>query len=434
MVYVPCTFQQREDYVAAFMAKAQDLRINKGREYARVGNRKLEELAVDSNQNFEEVAKRLGMTPEQCLMVYFMKAICSLEHWIRGGEMSSGESIDSRLMDIINYALILHSMESAKRDKVKIEVENVTESCGYAGDAVVIKSEEDGCCCQNDLLKEIQAQTESHKISPKHNEKTAKMPSGERLLSQNEMDALLGPLPCCKDEKKQPELLYSEPVLKLLKKLNDEEPMTMADRALLERLCFALEIEKQNVQKKKKIDVDKAVELGKEIVSACASMGDEDWYDDEECDCYGEEETWVCRDCGHLNINSNLFCGGCGDGRIDRWKDNCGCGCQIPEEDIPVDITEVSASKIEKLKVDCLLWECPTCKVLNAPEADSCSKCNSYFGDRPIEVKRSDPKLATPIKEELKVVDGKIGWICPKCKKNNVWNEGVCEECGTNRR
>jgi len=96
------TFEQRQSIIKkAFQRRTQIMR-DKGREYSKG-------IKTDVNFNFKEIAKRLGLTKEQVLMVYMGKAMLSIEKWILDGELSSGETLISRLDDLRNYADILES-------------------------------------------------------------------------------------------------------------------------------------------------------------------------------------------------------------------------------------------------------------------------------------------------------------------------------------
>ena len=76
---------------------------DKGREYSKG-------IKTDVNFNFKEVAKRLGLTKEQVLMVYLEKAMLSIEKWVLDGELSSGETLISRIDDASNYLSILETL------------------------------------------------------------------------------------------------------------------------------------------------------------------------------------------------------------------------------------------------------------------------------------------------------------------------------------
>jgi len=97
------TFEERQSIIEKAFKRRSELMRNKGKEYSKG-------IKTDVNFNFKEVAKRLGLTKEQVLMVYFLKAILSIEKWILDGELSSGETIISRLDDARNYLDILETL------------------------------------------------------------------------------------------------------------------------------------------------------------------------------------------------------------------------------------------------------------------------------------------------------------------------------------
>ena len=59
--------------------------------------------------NFENIGKTLGLTPMKVLAVYLQKHISSLFNYLRT-EKEYAESIEGRIMDIINYLLLLLCM------------------------------------------------------------------------------------------------------------------------------------------------------------------------------------------------------------------------------------------------------------------------------------------------------------------------------------
>lgn len=110
-------YEERQKIIEEATQRRFKLLFNKGKEYS-VGNE-------DINFNFKEIAKRLGTrlagTPEYVCLVYLCKHLLSLEKWAKDGELSSGETIISRLDDIRNYLDIL---ESLIREKEVMENEN----------------------------------------------------------------------------------------------------------------------------------------------------------------------------------------------------------------------------------------------------------------------------------------------------------------------
>ena len=80
-------------------AVEHNIMVGKGKEYTKGDDDKL--------KNFKEVGERLGLTPKQVWAVYFYKHLFSLEYYLKGGEISSGETIESRITDLRNYLALL---------------------------------------------------------------------------------------------------------------------------------------------------------------------------------------------------------------------------------------------------------------------------------------------------------------------------------------
>jgi len=59
--------------------------------------------------NFEHIGKTLGLTPMKVLSVYLQKHISSLLNYLKT-EKEYAESIEGRIMDMINYLLLLLCM------------------------------------------------------------------------------------------------------------------------------------------------------------------------------------------------------------------------------------------------------------------------------------------------------------------------------------
>ena len=83
---------------------------DKGKEYTKGSKDKL--------KNFKEIAERISITPLQVWATYYLKHQFSLEHFLNGGEISSGESIRSRIIDLRNY-LVLGLALIEEEDKIK---------------------------------------------------------------------------------------------------------------------------------------------------------------------------------------------------------------------------------------------------------------------------------------------------------------------------
>lgn len=84
------------------IAVVKKLRDTKGKEYA---NSDTDRLA-----NFKDVAKELGISPQQVLMVYFKKHMRSLDSFLRHHRTFTTESVQSRISDAITYLLLLEAL------------------------------------------------------------------------------------------------------------------------------------------------------------------------------------------------------------------------------------------------------------------------------------------------------------------------------------
>ena len=60
--------------------------------------------------NFENSAKDVNVTPMKVLVIFLNKHLSSLRSYFKTGKEYSTESIESRIMDIINYLLLLVAM------------------------------------------------------------------------------------------------------------------------------------------------------------------------------------------------------------------------------------------------------------------------------------------------------------------------------------
>ena len=95
--------KQYEKMREAFISDTFRLSDNKRIEYTE-GNQNDNVL-----WNFEHIGKTLGLTPMKVLAVYLQKHISSLFNYLRT-EKEYAESIEGRIMDIINYLLLLLCM------------------------------------------------------------------------------------------------------------------------------------------------------------------------------------------------------------------------------------------------------------------------------------------------------------------------------------
>ena|SRR5689334_1659183 len=88
-----------EALVGEFRKKQDELIILKGNDYT-VGNAQEDRL-----WNFKTVAGLLGITPLQCLGVYWLKHVLAICTFIKYGKVES-EDIDGRFLDESNYNLL----------------------------------------------------------------------------------------------------------------------------------------------------------------------------------------------------------------------------------------------------------------------------------------------------------------------------------------
>ena len=64
----------------------------------------------DKLANFKNIGRRFNIDPLLVAGVYMNKHIDSVNNFIKTGEMSSGESLHSRLSDIINYCILMSAI------------------------------------------------------------------------------------------------------------------------------------------------------------------------------------------------------------------------------------------------------------------------------------------------------------------------------------
>ena len=98
-----------------------------------ISKKKGEEFTVGSGKkftNFESIAARLDWTREKVLMVYLEKHIDSIRHFILHGTEASDEKIDGRILDAVNYLVLLYGMlyetEYLKQRKITNETNRET--------------------------------------------------------------------------------------------------------------------------------------------------------------------------------------------------------------------------------------------------------------------------------------------------------------------
>lgn len=79
--------------------KALEVSDRKGRDYT-IGS-------SDAHENFKSVAERTGLTPIQVLGIYLMKHQDAISNYIKVGGQFESEPIQERIIDNINYLMLL---------------------------------------------------------------------------------------------------------------------------------------------------------------------------------------------------------------------------------------------------------------------------------------------------------------------------------------
>jgi len=96
------TKDEMKQFYDKLAEEEKTLLFNKNKEYTRGDD--------DALFNFKEIATEVKITSYRVWFVLFKKHYNSLVHWLNDGEMSSGESIESRLKDLRNYLFILNCL------------------------------------------------------------------------------------------------------------------------------------------------------------------------------------------------------------------------------------------------------------------------------------------------------------------------------------
>ena len=91
-----------ESFRTKLMEECCSLSDSKSVEYTQSSNDKL--------ANFKNIGRRFNIDPLLVAGVYMHKHIDSVNNFIKTGEMSSGESLHSRLSDIINYCILMSAI------------------------------------------------------------------------------------------------------------------------------------------------------------------------------------------------------------------------------------------------------------------------------------------------------------------------------------
>ena len=73
----------------------------------------------DKLANFKNIGRRFNIDPLLVAGVYMNKHIDSVNNFIKTGKMPSGESLHSRLQDIINYSILMSAIYHEQNNSTK---------------------------------------------------------------------------------------------------------------------------------------------------------------------------------------------------------------------------------------------------------------------------------------------------------------------------
>ena len=104
-------YKEFTEYRDKFVAEALDLSDSKSIEYT-ISNE-------DKHYNFKHVADRLGITPQQAMMVYVLKHVDAICNDAKTGKQQSDETVRSRCQDIMNYAILYASLHEEHTKETK---------------------------------------------------------------------------------------------------------------------------------------------------------------------------------------------------------------------------------------------------------------------------------------------------------------------------
>ena len=95
----------------ALIEEANALSDGKSIEYTQSSDDKL--------ANFKNIGERFDIDPLAVAGIYMNKHVDSINNYIKTGKISSGESLKSRLIDIINYSILMIAIDHEKNNDTK---------------------------------------------------------------------------------------------------------------------------------------------------------------------------------------------------------------------------------------------------------------------------------------------------------------------------
>ena len=116
-------YKEFTEYRDKFVAEALAISDSKSIEYT-ISN-------TDKHYNFKHVADRLGITPQQAMMVYVLTHVDAICNDAKTGKQVSDETVRSRCQDIMNYAILyasLHEEQKTTHTKGTINDSNTERS------------------------------------------------------------------------------------------------------------------------------------------------------------------------------------------------------------------------------------------------------------------------------------------------------------------
>jgi len=96
---MPMTLTTFDALVDAFFDKCKEVMKTKGADYTKQSDNKL--------ANFERIAAQLNLSPLQIIAIYQGKHRDAIDSYIINSELESGESLEMRFVDDINYGLLM---------------------------------------------------------------------------------------------------------------------------------------------------------------------------------------------------------------------------------------------------------------------------------------------------------------------------------------